>query len=545
MSNAFNSQILEEKLSKLNNSQQSIETLSHWCIFHRKKAKQVVETWEKIFSSSPKEQKVPFLYLANDILQNSRRKGSEFVNEFWKVLPGVLKNVYENGDDQGKSVIMRLVVIWDERKVFGSRGQGLKDDILGKEPPPLLENNGKSSHSVKVVKKDSHSIRIKLAVGGMPEKIVTAYQTVSEEHFNEDTALNKCKSVVSRVGKMEKDVENVGIQGSLNKADLLNEIREQETTLKLCVEQLESVQATRAALIYQLKEALAEQELKVELIRAQLQVAKTESEHTNNMKQRLMSITSSNSVAGQPITNQPPERSPILVPSPPVQQVSAPSQPLQPATSMASSMTSAEEEHKKAAAAVAAKLAASTSSAQMLTSVLSSLVAEEAALTGGRTTGNFTNSPPLFPMEKRLKLENPMSVPDAGNTYFGPTSAASSQPLPQTNQPSQFTPPPPPLPPPPPSLPLQQYMQTSGAMTGMVPFGFGGNVIPPPPPLSTHPVMGLARPGAPPLPPASQQQQPQSQQQQQQQPAATTGFYQSPGMSFYGQPQGTPLVPRQ
>lgn len=52
------------------------------------------------------------------------------------------------------------VVIWDERKVFGSRGQGLKDDILGKEPPPLLENNGKSSHSVKVVKKDSHSIRI-------------------------------------------------------------------------------------------------------------------------------------------------------------------------------------------------------------------------------------------------------------------------------------------------------------------------------------------------------------------------------------------------
>lgn len=255
-----------------------------------------------------------------------------------------------------------------------------------------------------------------------------------------------------------------------------------------------------------------------------------------------MSITSSNPVAG-PITNQPPERSPILIPSPPVQHVTTP------ATSMASSMTSAEEEHKKAAAAVAAKLTASTSSAQMLTSVLSSLVAEEAALNGVRNTANFSNSPPLFPMEKRRKLENPTSVPDASNTYFGPTSAASSQPLPQTNQPSQFTPPPPPLPPPPPPLPLQQYMQTSGAMSGMVPFGFGGNVIPPPPPLSTHPVMGLARPGAPPLPPASQQQQPQSQQQQQQQqqqPAATTtGFYQSPGMSFYGQPQGTPLVPRQ
>lgn len=83
--------------------------LSHWCIYHRKKAKQVVETWEKLFNSSQREQRVPFLYLANDILQNSRRKGSEFVHEFWKVLPAVLKDVYENGDDHGKNVVTRLV----------------------------------------------------------------------------------------------------------------------------------------------------------------------------------------------------------------------------------------------------------------------------------------------------------------------------------------------------------------------------------------------------------------------------------------------------
>lgn len=83
--------------------------LSHWCIYHRKKAKQVVETWEKLFNSSQREQRVPFLYLANDILQNSRRKGSEFVHEFWKVLPGALKVVSENGDDYGKNVATRLV----------------------------------------------------------------------------------------------------------------------------------------------------------------------------------------------------------------------------------------------------------------------------------------------------------------------------------------------------------------------------------------------------------------------------------------------------
>lgn len=54
-------------------------------------------------------QRVPLLYLANDILQNSKRKGNEFVNEFWKVLPEALKDVIEKNDEQGKRVVSRLV----------------------------------------------------------------------------------------------------------------------------------------------------------------------------------------------------------------------------------------------------------------------------------------------------------------------------------------------------------------------------------------------------------------------------------------------------
>lgn len=55
-------------------------------------------------------QKVPLLYLANDILQNSKRKGNEFVSEFWKVLPSALKDVVEKGSDHGKNVVSRLVI---------------------------------------------------------------------------------------------------------------------------------------------------------------------------------------------------------------------------------------------------------------------------------------------------------------------------------------------------------------------------------------------------------------------------------------------------
>lgn len=68
-----------------------------------------MESWEKHFNESHKEKQVPLMYLANDILQNSRRKGSEFVNEFWKILPRNLKTICDSDDNHAKTVAMRLV----------------------------------------------------------------------------------------------------------------------------------------------------------------------------------------------------------------------------------------------------------------------------------------------------------------------------------------------------------------------------------------------------------------------------------------------------
>lgn len=83
--------------------------MSRWCISHQKRAKEIVETWVKLFNASQKDQRIAYLHLANDILQNSRRKGSEFVNEFWKVLPEALRRVCESNDDSGKKAVARLV----------------------------------------------------------------------------------------------------------------------------------------------------------------------------------------------------------------------------------------------------------------------------------------------------------------------------------------------------------------------------------------------------------------------------------------------------
>ncbi|VAI15875.1 unnamed protein product [Triticum turgidum subsp. durum] len=273
---SFTEERLSEKLNKLSSSAASIQTLSNWCIFHRKRARRVVDTWQRQFNNATTDKKVSFLYLSNDILQNSKRKGGEFVNEFWRVLPGLLKDFYENGGQDGKKVVARLIGIWDERKVFGTRSESLKD-ILGDNPPALNSNSttsnptSKPSSVSKSSQRDSSPIIKKLTVSGMPEKIITAYQSVLDQYFDEDTALNKCKITVGVLEKMNKDVDEACTNDIQQVSSLISNLQEQEAILKQCIEQLESVDAARITLISNLKEALSEEEKKSELLRNQLQ----------------------------------------------------------------------------------------------------------------------------------------------------------------------------------------------------------------------------------------------------------------------------------
>ncbi|EEE55923.1 hypothetical protein OsJ_04604 [Oryza sativa Japonica Group] len=117
MNAGFSPQILAQKLLKLNNSRQSIETLSHWCVFHYRHCRQVVETWESDFHSAPRERRVSLLYLANDIVQNSKKDSGRYVNEFWRVIPAALNDVFVNGDDFGRNVVQRLPVVRGHARV--------------------------------------------------------------------------------------------------------------------------------------------------------------------------------------------------------------------------------------------------------------------------------------------------------------------------------------------------------------------------------------------------------------------------------------------
>uniref|UniRef100_A0A0D9WA36 CID domain-containing protein n=1 Tax=Leersia perrieri TaxID=77586 RepID=A0A0D9WA36_9ORYZ len=473
---AFSEEILAEKLAKLNNTQQCIESiltllslgqifvrfgvslaLSHWCIYHRKNAEQIVQTWEKQFHSSGNEQKTPYLYLANDILQNSKRNGTEFVEEFWKVLPGALKNVTENGDERGKKVVSRLVEIWQERRVFGSRAGGVKDVMLGTAPLPALDMTKKRSHgsSIKIVKRDSRSVKLRLGVGGVAERIVSALHTVLSEQTDEDADLEKCKTSMRHVGKMEKDVNSACSKGEDRRREsLCTELKEEEDNMTKCIEKLKVVEANRAAVVSELKEALQEQESELEKVRTQLQLAEAMVEEAANMQRRLK--------------NEP------VIPS---------SKPL--------SNGQAKDQQKTAAAILADKIAASSNSQQILQSALSKFAAEEAK------NSSETRQ------DKRLKIENSSQVPSVANAAaFVPippmvtTTAQQPQAILVQQTPMQNQPP---APQPQYNIyqapPHQFVQQPGGVMIGMA---YNMNTMTPPPPPPPQ-MMNLARvsPSAP------------------------------------------------
>ncbi|XP_010546401.1 PREDICTED: regulation of nuclear pre-mRNA domain-containing protein 1A-like [Tarenaya hassleriana] len=476
MSSAFSEQILIDKLAKLNSTQQSIETLSHWCIFHRSHAELVVTTWEKQFHSTEMAQKVPLLYLANDILQNSKRQGNEFVSEFWKVLPGALKDIVSKGDERGKGVVSRLVNIWEERKVFGSRSKSLRDVMLGDEAPPPLDVGKKRLRGSKSSKRDSKSSRMKSSSGGIAEKIASAYHLVQVENSSEETEMNKCKFAVKHIRKMEKDVKDAcSTAKDPRRKELAEELEEEVKILKDCVEKLKSVEGNRLKLVNQLREALNQQESELENLQTQIRAGQEQREEAENMQKWLKD---EDYVLPKPTTTVP-----VTVPTT-LDIGQAPK-------AMTGSL----------AAMVADKLSSCTSSHMIMQSVLSSLAAE------ATKTASLSSKP-----------ESSVPVSDNTNTFVPPNPSYNnnnSAMLPQTtvqNQ-TQFLQP-----------TTQQFLQPPG----MNPYGFSNIPLMPPPPPPPH-MMG---PGNQPLPPLQMPANPPQQSQQ----GRTFQPLQPPGMMYYGQP---------
>ncbi|XP_028307747.1 regulation of nuclear pre-mRNA domain-containing protein 1B [Gouania willdenowi] len=117
---SFSESALEKKLTELSSSQQSVQTLSLWIIHHRKHSALIVKVWHRELKKAKTNRKLTFLYLANDVIQNSKKKGPEFTKDFETVLVDACSHVASDGGENCKKPMERLLNIWKERNLYRS-----------------------------------------------------------------------------------------------------------------------------------------------------------------------------------------------------------------------------------------------------------------------------------------------------------------------------------------------------------------------------------------------------------------------------------------
>ncbi|XP_069682453.1 uncharacterized protein [Periplaneta americana] len=112
---AFNEHQFEKRLQLLKDSQESIQSLSSWCLQHRQHHKKIVGCWLRILKKVKIEHRLTLFYLANDVIQYSKRKNYEFVESWGTALQRATPMVRE---EKVKNRVQRIFKIWDERGIY-------------------------------------------------------------------------------------------------------------------------------------------------------------------------------------------------------------------------------------------------------------------------------------------------------------------------------------------------------------------------------------------------------------------------------------------
>ncbi|XP_072946182.1 uncharacterized protein [Epargyreus clarus] len=111
----FNTLAFEKKLMQLKDTQESIQSLSSWCLKQRSYHKKIVSSWLNVLKRVKVEQRLVLFYLANDVIQYSKRKNYEFV-ESWGL--NLQKATPLVRDEKVRSKILRIFKIWEQRSVY-------------------------------------------------------------------------------------------------------------------------------------------------------------------------------------------------------------------------------------------------------------------------------------------------------------------------------------------------------------------------------------------------------------------------------------------
>ncbi|KAM7383414.1 hypothetical protein PAMP_003070 [Pampus punctatissimus] len=115
-SNAALEASLDRRFQGISNTMESIQGLSGWCIENKKHHGLIVRYWMKWLKKSDNNHCLNLFYLANDVIQNCKRKNAiVFRSSFAEVLPNAAQLIK---DVKVRKSVERIFTIWEERSVY-------------------------------------------------------------------------------------------------------------------------------------------------------------------------------------------------------------------------------------------------------------------------------------------------------------------------------------------------------------------------------------------------------------------------------------------
>ncbi|MCI4374334.1 hypothetical protein PGIGA_G00005040 [Pangasianodon gigas] len=126
---------LDRRFQGVTNTMESIQSLSSWCLENKKHHGVVVRSWMKWLKKSDASHRLNLFYLANDVIQNCKRKNAiAYRSTFAEILPSAALLVR---DAKVRKSVERIFNIWQERSVYPEELiTELKANLQKKETAP-------------------------------------------------------------------------------------------------------------------------------------------------------------------------------------------------------------------------------------------------------------------------------------------------------------------------------------------------------------------------------------------------------------------------
>ncbi|CAG9797269.1 unnamed protein product [Chironomus riparius] len=187
----FDCEKFENRLKNLKDTQDSITGLSKWCLNKRVAHKSIVKCWLKVLKEVKIEQRLTLFYLANDVIQHSKRKNYEFVDSWATTLQRASTLVRD--DARVKDKVSRIFNIWQQREVYA-------EDFITDLNGLLLINQ---------VKKPLFTPSATTSYTASPVSSPTHRSDDNEDEFQLQSLISNIKSCVSLETETDKNLKHV------------------------------------------------------------------------------------------------------------------------------------------------------------------------------------------------------------------------------------------------------------------------------------------------------------------------------------------------